>query len=99
MIPFHFKLFVSTGLFLHTESEVTLWLEQIAAAAVESSETEVLVFVEKVFSAVLKDPFTYTEKVTEAVSEGGTREGGDAAERGSTATTSDHIIDSKDKCL
>ena len=89
-----FQLLVSTGLFPHVGGEIAVWIGHLVELA--AREQDVLPFVERIFSAVLKDPFTYSEKVTASVTEAVTMETASAGDAmGSATTNSDHLIDSE----
>ena len=87
------QLFMSTGLFEHNRDELAIWLTELAMVPGVGERSQVLAFLEKVFTAVLKDPYSYTDRVSEAVSEAAAVESGITADTGSVATASDQIID------
>lgn len=62
-----FQLLSSTGLFEHTEDEITVWLRHLTDMDVNHQVA--LTVLEKSLGEVMKDPYTYTEKVAELVSE------------------------------
>ena len=78
-------------MFEHTEAEVAVWLSRLAVCG--GTNPAVLRFAEQVFGAVIRDPFSHTETVSEAVAEAMAAAAGTGGESGSATTAPDHIID------